>query len=107
MVLRGPGISLLAPHIVVLAPASDPLGGRVQACRVARGEPWFYLRLGRAAGLTLFRVLREGLWLGECLGMTEDRADDLVETASRTLVPDLEVDGEWNAPYHGLANPGA
>ena len=34
---------------------------------VAQGEPWFYLRLG-SAGLTLFRVLRESLWLGEDLG---------------------------------------
>ena len=56
--------------------------------RVARGEPWFYLRLGPEAGLTLIRVLREGLWLDECLGLTVGRANDLVETAPRTLVPD-------------------
>src|SRR2546426_1728927 len=42
--------------------------GRMASARVARREPWFYRRLGPGAGLTLFRVLRGGLELGECLG---------------------------------------
>lgn len=33
----------------------------VQALGSARGEPWFYRRLDPRVGLTLFRVLREGL----------------------------------------------
>src|SRR5882724_908217 len=48
------------------------------AREVARArKPWFYLRLGPEAGLTLVRVLRRGLELGECLG----------STALRTLRP--------------------
>ena len=39
----------------------------------------------REAGLTLLRVLRGGLPLGECLGGTDCRADDLLETAPRTV----------------------
>ena len=38
------------------------------------------------AGLTLLRVWRGGLELGECLGETAGRADDLLETAPRTGV---------------------
>src|SRR3970040_1346648 len=49
--------------------STDPLDV-VRSARVARREPWFYLRLGTPAGLTLLRVLREGLWLGTCLGVT-------------------------------------
>ena len=66
--------------------------------RVALGEPWFYLRLGQVAGLSLIRVLREGLWLDECLGVTVSRANDLLETAPRTLVPDPGAVAEGNAP---------
>ncbi len=54
------------------------------------GEPWFYLRLDLGSvetGLTLFRVLREGLWLGEDLGEIAGRANAADETASRTHVP--------------------
>jgi len=75
--------------------------------RVALGEPWFYLRLGREAGLSLIRVLREGLWLGECLGVTVSRANDLVETGPRTLVPDPGAVAEGNVPTAALPNPGA
>jgi hypothetical protein len=46
-------------------------GRRASAVVRRRREPWFYLRLGfLRAGLTLTRVLRGGLELGECLGMT-------------------------------------
>jgi len=38
-------------------------------------------------GLTLFRVLRKGLWLGEYLGETVGRANAQDETAFRTHVP--------------------
>ena len=58
------------------------------AREVARArKPWFYLRLGVEAGLTLVRVLRRGLELGECLGLTADRANEDYETALRTFVP--------------------
>ena len=54
----------------------------------ARGEPWFYRRLGRPpTGLRLFRVLREGLGSVECLS-DWGWANDCIETASRTHVPD-------------------
>lgn len=72
----------------------------------ARGEPWFYLRLGSKAGLTLFRVLREGLRLHECLGVTASRANAADETVSRTLVPDPGAAGENNAPRRHLVAPG-
>jgi hypothetical protein len=75
--------------------------------RVALGEPWFYLRLGHEAGLSLIRVLREGLWLDECLGVTVSRANDLVETGPRTLVPDPGAVAEGSVPTAGLLNPGA
>jgi len=74
--------------------------------RVALGEPWFYLRLGHETGLSLIRVLREGLWLDECLGVTVSRANDLLETAPRTLVPDPGADAEGNAPHRGPPESG-
>ena len=39
------------------------------------------------AGLTLVRVLRRGLELDECLGVTAGRADEYSETTLRTLRP--------------------
>jgi hypothetical protein len=42
------------------------------------------------AGLTLLRVLREGLWLDTCLGVTMAGRNALAETASRTVVRNLE-----------------
>jgi len=51
-----------------------------------------------AAGLTLLRVLRGGLELGECLGLTAGRANGLLETAPRTLVPDHESRSEATWP---------
>src|ERR1043166_406973 len=64
--------SLLLP---INAGRSQGLGSRD-----ARG-PWFYLRLGPGAGLTLLRVLRGGLKLGEYLGATAGRANESLETA--------------------------
>jgi len=58
------------------------------------------------AGLMLFRVLREGLWLRECLGVTAGRANAAGETVSRTLVPDPGAVGENNAPRRHLVDPG-
>ena len=49
------------------------------------------------AGLTLLRVLRRGLELGECLGLTADRANENYETALRTLVPVSGAAAEENA----------
>ena len=50
------------------------------------------------AGLTLLRVLRGGLALDECLGVTAGRANGPLETAPRTLVPDPGAVGEGNVP---------
>ena len=64
--------------------------GRMQALGSRGGEPWFYLRLGlecSRTGLTLFRVLRKGLWLCEYLGGLPGRANAQDETAFRTHVP--------------------
>ena len=44
--------------------------------------------------------------LGECLGLTGGRANDSLETAPRTLVPDPGADGEGNAPHHRLVGSG-
>ena len=51
-----------------------------------------------AAGLTLLRVLRGGLELGECLDLTAGRANGLLETAPLTLVPDPESRSEGTVP---------
>ena len=62
-----------------------------KALRSRESEPWFYLRLDtQDVGLMLLRVLRGGLRLGECLGVTHGRANDLLETAPRTLVREPE-----------------
>ena len=72
-----------------------PRGGSravVDVCkrrRVARGEPWFYLRLGVTAGLTLFRVLQEGLSLDESLSPRRAGRNAQGETASRFPGPGL------------------
>ena len=58
------------------------------------------------AGLMLFRVLREGLWLRECLGVTAGRANAANETVSRTLAPDPGAAGENNVPRRHLVVPG-
>jgi hypothetical protein len=50
------------------------------------------------AGLTLLRVLRGGLGLGECLGETGGRAYDWHETAPRTVVRDPGAAGERPSP---------
>ena len=69
------------------------------AREVARArKPWFYLRLGPEAGLTLVRVLRRGLELGECLGSTADRANENYETALRTPVPVPEAAAAETSP---------
>jgi hypothetical protein len=49
-------------------------------------------------GLTLIRVLRKGLWLGEYLGALLCRANEQPETASRTRVPNPGADGERHDP---------
>ena len=64
-------------------------------------EPWFYLRLGTCAGLTLLRVLRGGLGLDECLGMTVGRANVLVETAPRTVVREPRAAMRERNPHLG------
>ena len=75
-------------------------------------EPvWTCKRLGRAganhgsigdsatrAGLTLIRVLREGLWFPEYLGRTVGRANGQNETASRTLSRNPGASSEANGP---------
>jgi hypothetical protein len=50
------------------------------------------------AGLWLIRVLRGGLELGKCLGETAGRANGLLETAPRTLVPDPGAISKENDP---------
>ncbi len=83
----------------VQTPGSDDVDS-CKRCRVARGEPWFYLRLGKwSAGLTLIRVLRGCLWLESCLGVTDGRANVSLETGPRTQVPDPEAVGKGNAPH--------
>ena len=49
-------------------------------------------------GLTLIRVLREGLRLDKCLGVTEAGLMTWDETCSRTLSRIAESVGEGNAP---------
>jgi len=51
------------------------------------------------AGLTLVRVLRGGLELGECLGGLRGRANELLETAPRTRVPDPGALGGRTLPH--------
>ena len=46
----------------------------------------------------LFRVLRGGLEFLKYLGMTAGRANEVNETAPRTLVPDPRATGEGNRP---------
>ena len=88
--LPGPRGSLL-PH---RSPRFNPRsGGRCK--RWVRARRTTVLSETRpAAGLTLLRVLRGGLELGEDLGVTAGRANDLLEPAPRTLVPDPEGRGE-------------
>jgi len=64
-------------------------------------------QLDEGAGLTLFRVQRGCLRLGECLGMTEGRANDFVETVPHTLVPESRAAGENDGVPHRLVSPGA
>ena len=56
------------------------------------------------AGLTLLRVLRGGLELGECLGGTVSRANGLLETAPRTVVRGSGATSEGTVPHQGPAN---
>jgi hypothetical protein len=49
-------------------------------------------------GLTLVRVLRKGLWLGECLARLPGRANAQDETAFRTHVPHPGAERGTNAP---------
>jgi hypothetical protein len=62
--------------LIALLSAAFGIGVDGASGWVAQGEPWFYQRLGvLEAGLVLFPVLREGLRFGECLGVTEGRAN--------------------------------
>jgi hypothetical protein len=56
------------------------------------------------AGLTLLRVLRGGLGLGECLGGTASRANDLLETAPRTGVRGFGSHWRGDRPAPGHSN---
>ena len=58
----------------------------------------------RGAGLTLLRVLRGGLELGECLGETVSRAYDLLETAPRTVVRGSGVEAAGTVPHQASAS---
>jgi hypothetical protein len=102
---RGSSGSGVQSSSASISPLELPI--RREVCKhlwVALGEPWFYLRLSSSAGLRLFLVLREGLQLGECLGVTVGRANQQYETASRTLVPDSRAVGEESAPHRGLGS---
>src|SRR5438876_2470318 len=57
------------------------------------------------AGLTLVRVLRGGLELAKYLGVTAGRANESLETAPRTRVPDPGAVGEGHASHRRLAGP--
>lgn len=63
------------------------------ACRSSRRRrPWFYLRLTpRGAAISLIRVMRESLWLGECLGRLSAglklRTETSLDPASRICWP--------------------
>jgi len=54
---------------------------------VAHAQTMVLSETRHGAGLTLVRVLRRGLELGKCLGLTADRANENYETALRTFVP--------------------
>jgi hypothetical protein len=64
-------------------------------------------QLDEGAGLTLLRVQRGCLRLDECLGVTEGRANDFVETVPHTLVPDSRATDEDDVMPHRLVSPGA
>jgi hypothetical protein len=49
--------------------------GRIASTTVARAQTTVLSETRLEAGLTLLRVLRRGLELGECLGVTAGRAD--------------------------------
>lgn len=51
------------------------------------------------AGLTLFQVLRGGLWLDSCLGMTMCRANVSIETAPHTCVQELQERSKHNVTH--------
>ena len=74
----------------------DPTGRCKRLVRARRTTVLSETR--HAAGLTLLRVLRGGLELGEYLGLTAGRANGLLETAPRTLVPDPESRSEGAVP---------
>ena len=53
-------------------------------CRMVLSET--HARHNDARGLTLLLVIREGLWLGECLDVTAAGRNVLAETSPRTFV---------------------
>lgn len=91
---------------IVLLAADSGVHRRVQALWDARGEPWFYLRLGRdATGLRLIRVLREGLWSDVDLGETSAGPTPCVRLPPAPG-PDLLEPGAGNALAWGLRDVG-
>src|SRR2546428_2873450 len=65
---------------------------------VAHAQTMVLSETRQGAGLTLVRVLRRGLELGECLGLTANRANENYETALRTFVPAPEAVAEETFP---------
>src|SRR5262249_21230948 len=76
------------------------LQDRLDGCkRVGRGcEPWFYQRLGPRAGLTLFRVLREGLQFSEDLGGLMAGRTSVVRRPPAPMSRNPAAAGGRNAP---------
>src|SRR6266576_1880278 len=72
--------------------------GRRASTTVARAQTMVLSETRPGAGLTLVRVLRRGLELGECLGPTADWANENCETALRTRVPVLGAVAEGTSP---------
>src|SRR5436309_11307949 len=62
-------------------------------------RPWFYLRLGSRAGLTLLRVLRGGLGLGEYLGRLRAGRTKCLRLPLAPVVRDPGARGEGTVPH--------
>jgi len=81
--------------------------GRMQALGSRGREPRFYLRLGPEAGLTLVRVLRGGLELGECLGGLLAGRTDCSRLPPAPSSRILEPPARGTPPHRRLGDPGA
>jgi hypothetical protein len=92
---------------VHLESAPDPTG-RMQALGSRDATRTMVLSETRhTAGLTLLPVLRGGLELDEYLGVTAGRANESLETAPRTVVPDPGAAASERHPHRRLVEPGA